>query len=297
MRGLAKDPSARWESCAAFVTALRQALAGVAAPAVERTVVMAPFVAATMPFSPLRPPAPVVKPRSRKRRNALIAAAALLVLVVAFLIVAAALAKPTLSLSASTVTAGDPVVVAASRVPANQVGEIELLSAVRTFAFRADANGNVSVSILVPRNIGAGDHTVKICWAAQCRASATLHVIDAMASASPTPATTPSPSPNPTLRPTATPSSQAEISISNYYIKRSTGTETVYGIHFTPGTTVTITFVQGTAMNKQMGTQTASSSGYFSLTFTVPSSATAGPAAIKVCGTSGCLSATVSVTG
>ena len=299
MRGLAKDPTARWETCAAFVTALRRALAGVTAPAVERTMVMAPPVAATIPFSPPEPQAPasVVKKRSHKRRNVLLAAAALLVLVVAFLVVASALAKPTLSLSASTVTAGDTVVVAASRLPANQVGEIELLSTIRAFAFRADASGNVSVPILVPRSIGAGDHTVKICWASQCHASATLHVIDAAISATPTPATTPSPSPSPTSRPTATPSSQPEISISNYYIKRSTGTETVYGIHFSPGSTVTITFVQGTATNKQMGTQTVSSSGYFSLTFTVPSSAVAGPAAIKVCGTSGCLSATVSVTG
>src|SRR5712664_2366023 len=52
MRGLAKDPNARWESCDAFVTALRQALGGGRARGVERTVVMAPPVAATMPFGP-----------------------------------------------------------------------------------------------------------------------------------------------------------------------------------------------------------------------------------------------------
>ncbi|OLC25455.1 MAG: hypothetical protein AUJ02_04415 [Chloroflexi bacterium 13_1_40CM_3_65_12] len=123
MRGLAKDPSARWESCTAFVTALGQALAHVAAPAVEPTVVMAPPVAATMPFSVPAPPPAVIKRRSHKRRNILIAVAALLVLAVGLLVVASALAKPRLSLSASTVTAGDTVVVTAGNLPANQVGE------------------------------------------------------------------------------------------------------------------------------------------------------------------------------
>ena len=315
MRGLAKDPSARWESCTAFVTALRQALASATAPAVQRTVMMSPPVAASPPAvdynDELLPqlmamgmaagdlsavaPAPVVKRRSHKRRNVLIAAAVLLLLVVGFLAVAAR-ATPTLSLSSSTVTAGDTVVVTARGLPANQNGEIELLSILRTFPFHASATGNVSVPIAIPLNIGAGDHTVKICWAAQCRASATLHVVEPVASVSPSTATTPTASPNPTSRPTATPSPAPQISITNYNIKRSPGTETVYGIHFSPGSAVTITFVQGATTNKPVGTQTVSSSGYFTLTFTVPASATTGPAAIKVCGSAGCLSATVNVT-
>jgi len=52
------------------------------------------------------------------------------------------------------------------------------LSTLLTFAFRANASGSVSVPVLVPRNIGAGDHTIKVCWAALCRASATLNVTD-----------------------------------------------------------------------------------------------------------------------
>jgi hypothetical protein len=296
MRGLAKDPNARWESCTAFVTALRQALAGAPAPAVQRTVVMAAPAAATMPVSPPTPQAPAVKRRSHRRRNVAIAAAVLLLLVVVFLGYVASRPKPTLSLSASTVTAGDTVVVTAGNLPANQAGEIELLSVLHTFPFHANASGNVSIPILVPRNTGAGDHTVKVCWAAQCRASATLRVIDAVVSATPSPPATPTASPNPTSRPTATPTPGAAISISNYNIKRSTGAETVYGIRFSPGSMVTVTFVQGAATNKEVGTQTVSSSGYFSLTFTVPSTAVAGPAAVKVCGSSGCLSATVNVT-
>src|ERR1700730_6046577 len=57
MRGLAKDPNARWESCEAFVMALRQALAGTRAPALDRTVVMAAPLAATAPFAPTAIPA------------------------------------------------------------------------------------------------------------------------------------------------------------------------------------------------------------------------------------------------
>ncbi len=317
MRGLAKDPNARWESCDVFVTALRQALGGGRARGTERTVVMAPPVAATMPFdqatatavSPAAvavapvpvptaraTPAPVTKSRSHRRRNVVIAAAVVLLVSVVGVLGYAATHRPTLSLSASTVTAGDTVVVTAGNLPGNQNGDIQLFSTLHTFPFHADANGNLSLPILVPRNIDAGDHTVRICWAAQCRASAILHVIEPVGFATPSPGATPTASPNPTPRSTATPSATPEISISNYTIKRSTGTETVYGIHFNPGSTVTITFVQGSTTNKEVGTQTVSSSGYFSQTFTVPSTATQGPAAIKVCGTSGCLSATVNVT-
>src|SRR5437016_3308970 len=52
MRGLAKDPAARWGSCTAFVDALEGALKGIApAPVVARTMVMSPQVASTMPLA------------------------------------------------------------------------------------------------------------------------------------------------------------------------------------------------------------------------------------------------------
>ena len=84
------------------------------------------------------------------------------------------------------------------------------------------------------------------------------------------------------------------ISISNYNIKILTGTETVYGAHFSPGSSVTITFYQG-SLSTSEGSSAVSSSGNFSKTFTVPATAVVGPAAVKVCGTSGCLYATVNV--
>ncbi len=343
MRGLAKDPAARWESCTAFVDALAAALAGRAEPAVARTVVVAPPVASTMPLAapvaaaavatPPRADAvnpsatvavpypaaaqPVAKKKSRKGLFAAIAAAVLVVLLILGVLLVAA-ARPTLSLSASTVRAGDTVVVNASHLPANQNGEIQLLSTVHAFPFHANASGDVSVPILVPRNIGAGDHTVKLCWNASCRASVTLHVIEpvtpspgstpstapgaspaagATPSHSPTPigAASPSPGPSPIPTPKASPPAAPVISISNYNIKIATGSETVYGVHFAPGSAVTITFVQGSVTTSE-GSAGVSSSGYFSKTFTVPATAVVGPAAVKVCGTNGCLSATVNVT-
>src|SRR5690349_19221877 len=50
MRGLAKDPAARWESGGAFVDALSSALGSSRAPVVGATMVMAPQVSSTVPF-------------------------------------------------------------------------------------------------------------------------------------------------------------------------------------------------------------------------------------------------------
>src|SRR5712692_9753966 len=233
MRGLAKDPAARWESCTAFVDALAAALAGKTDPGAARTLVMTPAVASTVPLAApvavaaaampaqarveaVNPsatvavpyPAPaqkVAKKKSRKGLFAAIAAGVLVVLLILGVLLVAA-ARPTLSLSASTVRAGDTVVVNASHLPANQNGEIQLLSTVHAFPFHANASGDVSVPILVPRNIGAGDHTVKLCWNASCRLSATLHVLAPVAFATPSPGATPSTAPGASPTPGATPS-------------------------------------------------------------------------------------------
>src|SRR5229473_1671782 len=231
MRGLAKDPAARWESCTAFVDALAAALAGKTDPGVARTLVMAPAVASTLPLAapvavaagampaqaradavnpsatvavPYPVPAqPSAKKKSRKGLWAAIAAGVLIVLLILGVLLVAA--RPTLSLSASSVRAGDTVGVNASRLPANQNGEIQLLSTVHTFPFHASAGGEVSVSIRVPLNIGAGDHTLRLCWNASCRLSATLHVLAPVAFATPSPGATPSTAPGASPTPGATP--------------------------------------------------------------------------------------------
>ena len=311
MRGLAKDPAARWETATVFVDALEAALAGKLEPALAKAVVMAAPIASTVPLAAPYPPAAAPTRRKSHRRlyTVLAVVAALLLFAFTFLLLVAA-RTPTLSLSSSTVTAGDTVVVNATHLPANENGEIQLLSTLHTFPFHSNRNGDVSLPIIVPRNIGAGDHTVKICWASQCRNSATLHVIEPIALLIPTPGATPSgsstptstpipshsPTPSPTPAQSPTSASTPVISISPSTVKRGS-TETVYGLRFSPGSTVTITFFyQGSSTAMQVGTQTVSSSGSFTRSFTVPATASPGSAAVKVCGSSGCLYATVNVT-
>jgi Protein kinase domain len=349
MRGLAKDPAARWESCTAFVDALAAALAAKTEPAVARTLVMTPAVASTMPVAipaagaaaaiPLRadevnpsatvampfpaPAQPVAKKKSRKRLYAAVVAGVLVVLLILGVLLIAT-AKPTLSLSASTVTAGDTVVVNASHLPANQNGEIQLLSTVHTFPFHADSNGNVSVPIVVPRNIGSGDHTVKICWGSSCRASVTLHVIEPVAFVTPSPGSTPSTAPGASPTPGATPiggsspSPRASPIASPIPTPRATpspsplprsmslsstrftllngGSTTVYGAHFSPGTTATIKFIQNGRTVRQVNVPVASN-GSFAQTLTVPGPLVVGSATITACDLNGCAPAqTVTVT-
>jgi hypothetical protein len=330
MRGLAKDPAARWESCTAFVDALAAALAGKTEPAVARTLVMTPAVASNMPLAtpvagaaaamPARADAvnpsatvampfptaaqPVAKKKSRKRLYAAVVAGVLVVLLILGVLLIAA-ARPSLSLSASTVTAGDTVVVNASRLPANQNGEIQLLSTVHTFPFHADSNGNVSVPIVVPRNIGAGDHTVKICWGSSCRASATIHVIEPVAFATPSPGTTPTPSASPSSRPTAsptpgqTPPSSAparSLALSSGHITRLTGTMSVKGFNYSPSKSVVVTFIQSPATNQNVATAVVGADGTFLTSYKIPTTAVLGPASIRACDVNGCALASMSVT-
>jgi hypothetical protein len=246
LRGLSRDPAGRWDSCTEFVDALAAVLADKTEPVEARTVALTPGAVSTLdlaarsaPVATAEPeladraspsatvaipwPAPadaVAKPRSRRRLIAAVAAAALVLLLIGGAIWYSATRETvTLSLSASTVTAGESVVVTAGHVPADQYGTIQMLSAIHNFPFRADAKGNVSTEITIPRDIGAGDHTVRICWASSCHASTTLHVLEpgattsATPGASPQPTTTPGQSPAPTggasPRPVSSPTSAA----------------------------------------------------------------------------------------
>jgi eukaryotic-like serine/threonine-protein kinase len=240
MRGLAKDPAARWETCAAFVDALATALATKVEPAMAlrmaQTMVLAPVAAPTMALAPAAVPATAAlptnghkrnpsatvafaypaattQPAKRESRKRLIAAIAGVVLALLLLGIAGYLVaqpRPTLALSAYTVFPGDTIFATANNVPPNQTGELQMFSAVHLFPFRSDANGNVTANLKVPRDIAAGDHTVKLCWASQCHASVTLHVVmpgtpDVSPNPGATPGTTPGASPSPTAAPTSNP--------------------------------------------------------------------------------------------
>jgi serine/threonine-protein kinase len=227
LRGLAKDPAARWESCTAFVEALEAALSAPApAPAAARTLVMAPppAMASTMPLArpaaparvaprtevmPLSPiavastaPIPATAAKRRWPQRAAIGAAAVLLLVVLFGVCSAVTAT-TLSLNPTIAARGQQVQVTATHVPANQQGTIELHSTVHLYGFRADSNGKVSTSIRVPTDIALGDHTVAICWNLACHASQKLRVVEGTGEVLPTPdanltpGTTPTPGSTP----------------------------------------------------------------------------------------------------
>ena len=230
MRGLAKKPADRWDTCTEFVEALAAALDRKSAPPPDRTVVMMPPpkraapVEATMMAPPSyvdessavdqaetgesitvaypSPPPPIIKKRSRRGLYALVASATIVLLLVAGTVGYIATHQSlSLALSPSTVAAGNDVVVTAGHLPANQAGEIRLLSPVHTFPFRADSSGNVRATITIPPDIGIGDHTVHICWASVCRVSAVIHVLEPVAVVTPSPTSPPSPSPSPTLAP------------------------------------------------------------------------------------------------
>jgi hypothetical protein len=199
--------------------------------------------------------------------------------------------KPTVTRSESTVRAGDTVVVTASHVPSNQVGEIQLRSDLHTFPFQADANGELSEPILIPINIGGGAHVVHVCWVSQCYGSATIHVIEV--APSPTPRSTPTPTASPSPSPSAPP---RQLALSSNHIVVKTGSMTVKGLNFSPGKVAVMTFVQGTTTNKTVATPTVGADGTFLQQFGVPSTAVVGPATIRVCDVNGCASASFQVT-
>jgi hypothetical protein len=345
MRGLAKDPAARWESCTAFVDALAAALAGNTEPVAARTLVMTPAVASTMPLAtpaagaaaailpradavnpsatmamPFPAPAqPAAKKKSRKRLYAAVIGGVLVVLLILGVLLLSAVARPTLSLSSSTVTAGDTVVVNASHLPANQSGEIQLLSTLHTFPFHAGPNGNLSVPIVVPRNIGAGDHTVKICWGSSCRASASLHVLEPVALVTPSPGSTPTTAPGASPSPSATPIGSSSpspraspiptpratpspsplprsLALSSGHITLLTGTMSVKGFNYTPGKSVVVTFIQAPATNQNVATAVVGADGIFLTSYKIPATAVLGSASIRACDVNGCAYASISVT-
>ena len=341
VRGMAKEPEERWASCSDFVAALQTALDASPAPApvVDSTVVLPPPIpapaarvakpvaaaaAATAVMEPAAPPpiaattAVAMPPPQRKGRRrtllfAVLAAALVLTLIVGAVVVYGATRPTTIAVLPQIVRPGEHVVVTARHVPRDQTGDIQLGGPARTFAFHADSGGNVSLQITVPREIGAGDYLVKICWNGTCHASTTLRVVAAVAfvtpGASPSPSATPgvSPSPGstPSVHPTSSPTHSAAssptprtspsplpppaavITLKSPTITLLTGTDVVNGSHFTVGgKLVTITFIQGVT-STALPTASTGSTGTFSKAFTVPATAVIGPATIKACDSTG----------
>jgi Protein kinase domain len=320
MRGLAKDPAARWESATAFVNALEEALGP--GPSVGATMVMAPAaplaettVVVERDTVPSRqvltlaypsPPAVTATPKkSRHSMRVLVAAG----IVVALLLVGvagwAATHRPVVfSLSSSTVTAGDAVVVTADRLPADQAGRVELWSAQYTFPFRASSSGHVEVTFTVPMDIDAGDHLVKLCWNGSCRLTQTLHVLAPVASVSPSPSARPSPSPTPTVRPSAVPSATAAstngrtLTPLSGTVQMGNGTYWVRGTKFPANKVFTLTFLQEpTRTDAELMKGVVGPDGSFYVSYSVPSTARPGIAYLRACDAGGCAITAINVQG
>jgi Protein kinase domain len=285
MRGLAKAPGSRWATCEAFVNALAAALGAKAAVGVERTVAMAPAPAVdrtvamgagahdseglfapppTTAPPPVWAPAVAAKRRARRRRIAIIVIAivALLALIGGTVsLVLGELFKPTLSLSSPVVEPGSILTVSAGHLPANQVGQIELLSQLYSFPFSADANGSVSQQITIPRDIGIGAHHVSVCWANSCPLRVSFTVVAPVArrtpggspgpSPTPNPTTSPRPTPRPTPTPTSnpcpTPQSGATLTTNPTTVVGGRSV-TLTGTNFTPYRVVTLRYYSGSTL-------------------------------------------------
>src|SRR6266576_4654976 len=236
LKGLAKDPAARWATATEFVDALESALTAPPAKVAAKTMVMAPPVASTRrrtkrAAAPAQvenvliapetvavayaSPPPSIAPVKRSHRRQLIALAAVLVLLLLMGVCAVVTSQAvTLAVDPGITVPGGVVKITATNLPANQAGEVQLWSVVNTYFFASDANGDMTLDMTVPSDIELGNHVVKICWAGTCQKQAPLRVesgVAAIPSSTPvannTPGSTPSStgSPGSTPRPGSTP--------------------------------------------------------------------------------------------
>ena len=319
MRGLAKEPGSRWATCEAFVNALSAALGAKARATIEQTAAMASPAAVgrtvavamapqagealfappptTVP-PPIWAPAVAAERRARRRRRALILIAILLLLALiaaTLTYVFGELNKPTLSLSSTIVEPGSILTVSATHLPANQAGEIHLLSELYTFSFSADASGSLTDAITIPLNIGIGGHHIYLCWGGSCPLVVPLTVVapgtlppspTPSASPSPTATRTPGRSPTPGASPTSEtgggstptptptnpcPTPAARASLSGPSSVSSGALVKVSGTSFTPKKTATLNYYAGGSKTSFMTWRAkVACSGSFSTTFTAP---------------------------
>jgi len=136
-------------------------------------------VAASGSVAPLLLAVPVGAAAGQLGTRRLLAVAAVLILiaVLAGALVVTRTQGPQLQLSAESVPAGDLLSLAAHQLPAGQSGNVVLESTPRVLgSFHADARGDASVVVRIPRETPAGSHQVRLCWIGTCHASASVRV-------------------------------------------------------------------------------------------------------------------------
>ncbi|HZU15052.1 MAG TPA: serine/threonine-protein kinase, partial [Candidatus Dormibacteraeota bacterium] len=196
-RGLEPEPQARWESCATMVDALRSALLQDAPPLV------------------ITPPGEKVAETGAGWRRALILGGGTAGVAAAIALGWTVWNGPgtvAVSLSSSTVSPGDPVVVDAVNLPPGQTGVVVLHSRPATLgSFRASGQGEVRVRVTIPSWTPPGRHDLALCWRSACHGDAPLIVLPPPAPASPSsptpgsPRTAPPSAPGPLAAPAPAP--------------------------------------------------------------------------------------------
>ncbi len=172
LRGLAKKPEERWDSCAAMIDALDHAFDH----EVAETMVV--------PREPLSPapvpgPAPVVTAGPRRRSGRpLIAVAVIVVLLVAAIGGLIALrglgGGATMTADISNPAPGQVVQFTATHLPPNQSGTVQFDNTY-LHPFKADAAGDYGFAQPMPQRVH-GQHSVKLCWQGLCRVSTTVNI-------------------------------------------------------------------------------------------------------------------------
>lgn len=186
-RGMAKDPDARWPSCAAMVAAMAAALeaapgaeAMTAAPAAPATARLAPTpVAATEPV-PVVAPVPAAAPigqagRRGWRRPLIVLGVFAACLAGALLLAAAFTSRETVSVNPGSAAVGADITVTAHHIPPDTNGTLQVDGHVID-SFRSDGSGDLRAVVRIPREVAIGAHQLDVCWAGSCHLRTPLTV-------------------------------------------------------------------------------------------------------------------------
>lgn len=278
LRGLAKDPDARWPSCGALVSALVAALSGAASDETAKVPTLAapPPPAAVEESSVLRPktPAAATVPAARNPRRLLIAGAGVAlaaILIVALLGTLALLNRPhpALALDADSVAAGGTVRATVTGLKPGQRVAYSINGTILPDSGLADSKGRAVTDLRIPARTPAGNFQLRACAGNVC-SSAPVQVV---ADRTTPPASAP---PNPTpakLAPEITIPASAKL-----------GTAlAVHGSGFAPGRAFVV-LGQGTA-TEALGNADVNAAGVFDWSGLIPTNFKAGAATVKVCNT------------
>lgn len=173
LKGLAKDPGARWGTATAMVDALEEAL--------NRAPASQPRLPRIRIKSRIKPVEPVVATPVRPARPShplLVALILLPMLAGGIAIFAPQSQEPSVGLMNTTVQAGDYLLVAVRHATPGQPVEIVVGTGpdARRVTLQADRNGEVNGWVAIPHDIVTGQHVFQLCVTGACRPFAIVQV-------------------------------------------------------------------------------------------------------------------------